>query len=61
MTNPNANDNHRKDVDRWDDEGGGPLSPQRSRRPDPATLCFQTQSSRIERNGAAPRRTRQLP
>jgi hypothetical protein len=36
MTNPNANDNHRKDVDRWDDEGGGPLAPQRSRRSDPA-------------------------
>jgi len=36
MTGPTANDNHRKDVDWWDDEGGGrPPSPERSPRPDP--------------------------
>jgi hypothetical protein len=35
MADPTANDNHRKDVDRWDDEGGRPRSPERSPRPDP--------------------------
>ena len=35
MTDPTMNDNQRKDVDRWDDEGGRPRSPERSPRPDP--------------------------
>ena len=35
MTDPTVNDNQRKDVDRWDDEGGRPPSPERSPRPDP--------------------------
>ena len=35
MADQTANDNYRKDVDRWDDEGGRPPSPERSPRPDP--------------------------
>jgi hypothetical protein len=35
MTDPTANDNHRKAVDRWNDEGGRPPSPERSPRPNP--------------------------
>jgi hypothetical protein len=36
MMNPKTNDNHRKGIDRWDDEGGAPPSPKRSPQPDPA-------------------------
>ena len=35
MADQTANDNQRKDVDRWDDEGGRPRSPERSPRPNP--------------------------
>jgi hypothetical protein len=48
MTGPTANDNHRKDVDWWDDEGGGrPPSPERSPRPDPVASQPNPPRSRL--------------